>query len=299
MHRSMKRIALLFIPLIWSCAEPDSSLTNVEYASFAQEPVLVEDDGFINAEGTNIHDRIKSPDGYLRVWQDSTSFGAHLRYLPVRPDGSEVRYYDGSFKSNDGKYVAVVDLPIGTRDLHQCADAIMRLRAEYLWNQGRYSDIHFNFTNGFKADYVNWMRGQRISVEGNQVTWTGGDNVSNTSQDLWDYLEMVFAFAGSRSLELELERVDPLNMKIGNVLIQGGSPGHAVIVVDMVIHPETGEQMFLLAQSYMPAQEIQVLSNPTDAEISPWYKLNPEGSIFTPEWTFEPTDLMQFPEENL
>ena len=47
------------------------------------------------------------------------------------------------------------------------------------------------------------------------------------------------------------------SMQIGDVLIQGGSPGHAVIVVDMAENPATGEKLYLLAQSYMPAQDIQ------------------------------------------
>lgn len=252
---------------------------------------------FINPEGFTIDSRIMLPDGFVRVWQDSTSFGDYLRTLPVRPDGSEVRYFDGTIKPNSGVYVAVVDLPIGTKDLHQCADAIMRLRAEYLWHQQRYSEIHFNFTNGFNADYTRWMRGQRISVVGSQVQWKGGgSHVSNTSQDLWDYLQTVFTYAGTRSLSLELDPVEFADMRIGNVFIQGGSPGHAVIVADMAIHPETGEQLYLLAQSYMPAQEIQVLSNPNNPELSPWYSLDPESIIRTPEWTFQPTDLMRFPE---
>ena len=54
-------------------------------------------------------------------------------------------------------------------------------------------------------------------------------------------------------------------MQIGDVLIQGGSPGHAVIVVDMAENPATGEKLYLLAQSYMPAQDIQSAGEPERA----------------------------------
>ena len=83
-------------------------------------------------------------------------------------------------------------------------------------------------------------------------------------------------------------------MQIGDVLIQGGSPGHAVIVVDMALKLDTGEKLFLLAQSYMPAQEIHILKNPEEPGISPWYRLNQDDQINTPEWRFYKEDLKRF-----
>ena len=70
--------------------------------------------------------------------------------------------------------------------------------------------------------------------------------------------------------------------------------GHAVIVVDMAENPATGEKLYLLAQSYMPAQDIQVLVNLKERDKSPWYTLKGEGSILTPEWGFTSADLKRF-----
>jgi hypothetical protein len=78
-------------------------------------------------------------------------------------------------------------------------------------------------------------------------------------------------------------------MQIGDVFIQGGSPGHAVIIVDMAKNSK-GEKIFILAQSYMPAQETQILKNPNDTNSSPWYTL-PTSTLETPEWDFNATDL--------
>jgi len=55
----------------------------------------------------------------------------------------------------------------------------------------------------------------------------------------------------------------------------------------------SGNKLFLLSQSYMPAQETHILVNPLDQDISPWYRAN-EGMIRTPEWTFESSDLRRF-----
>ena len=80
------------------------------------------------------------------------------------------------------------------------------------------------------------------------------------------------------------------NLAIGDVFILGGSPGHAVIVVDLARN-KNGEKVFMLAQSYMPAQETQILRNPSDAFISPWYRAESQSKLHTPEWTFKIDEL--------
>jgi hypothetical protein len=85
------------------------------------------------------------------------------------------------------------------------------------------------------------------------------------------------------------------DIEIGDVVIKGGFPGHAVLVADVVRNPSTGEKRFLLLQSYMPAQEIHVLKNPANADGSPWYKTDIGLLLETPEWTFPHTALKRWP----
>jgi hypothetical protein len=66
-----------------------------------------------------------------------------------------------------------------------------------------------------------------------------------------------------------------------------------VIVVDMVENPD-GQKLVLLAQSYMPAQEIQVLMNPMNGNLSPWYNLEERLKVYTAEYTFEAFQLKRF-----
>ncbi len=247
----------------------------------------------IDTTGSIISERFNCPKDFTRTKVEAGSFSDYLRKLPLKPDGTEVKYYDGRSKYNSKAYCAVVDKEIGTKDLHQCADAVMRLRAEYLWEARQYDQIHFNFTNGFRADYSKWMNGQRISVSGNKVSWYSGAAASSDYNSFWKYLERVFMYAGTLSLSKELNPVKLEEMQIGDVFIQGGSPGHAVIVVDMAVDAE-GKKLFMLAQSYMPAQDIQILNNPNNESISPWYELDFEGVLQTPEWTFDSTDLKRF-----
>jgi len=249
---------------------------------------------WLDPAGTTVETRIRVPREFERVPVAVGSFAAYLRQLPVKPHGAPVRLYNGLVKENRGVYDAVVDLKIGNKDLHQCADAIIRLRAEYLFRERQFAKIHFNFSNGFRADYGEWRKGRRIIVHGHTAHWEQRRSPGDRAQDFWNYLEMVFSYAGTRSLAEELAPAGMADLKIGDIFIQGGSPGHAIIVVDMAVQRHSGEKIFLLAQSYMPAQEIHVLRNPNDREQSPWYAANFGDILTTPEWVFRKSDIKRF-----
>lgn len=245
-------------------------------------------------DGRILMEMIPVPEGYLRISSNTGTFARYLQVMPLKPENSPILLYDGRKKRNQDAHVAVVDLSIGTRNLHQCADAIIRLWAEYLYAEEKYGDISFHFTSGDLAEYTKYTAGYRPQIRDNEVTWHQMAAPGNSKELFWKYLEMIFTYAGSYSLEKELTSVSIKEMKIGDVFIQGGFPGHAVIVVDMAIHEITGEKVFLLAQSYMPAQEIQILKNPSSVELSPWYKAGFNGILETPEWTFDSRDLKRF-----
>ncbi|MBB6611172.1 DUF4846 domain-containing protein [Pontibacter sp. Tf4] len=248
----------------------------------------------VNPEGKTIAERYPAPASFTRVKPQSNSFAAYLQNFKLKPYGAVVHYYNGKVKPNDGVYDAVLDIDVGNYDLQQCADAVMRLRAEYLFEQKRYNAIHFNFTNGFTANYSKWQQGYRISVKGNDVNWVKKATPATNYSSFRDYLKVVFSYAGTLSLEKEMKAATIADIQIGDVFIKGGSPGHAVIVMDMAVNTQTGEKLFLLAQSYMPAQEIQILQNPMNPELSPWYSTKFNGPLLTPEWTFQKNHLKRF-----
>lgn len=206
---------------------------------------------------------IPPPAGFFRKKTDSTTFGAWLRQVKLKNDIT-VYLFNGAVKRNQHAQYAVLDIRTGKKDLQQCADAVMRLRAEYLYRYGRYNDIVF---------YDNLKRAYCFQPPYNR------DNFEN-------YLEKVFTWCGTLSLEKQLKPISNYaDIKAGDVFIHGGSPGHAVIVVDIAIN-ERNEKVFLLAQSYMPAQDIHILQNPNDLHQSPWYSLPGNEQLITPEWVF-------------
>ncbi|MEZ4827710.1 MAG: DUF4846 domain-containing protein [Bacteroidia bacterium] len=230
--------------------------------------------------------RIPVPEGYHRVEVASHSFASWLRSLPLKPGRPEVKLFNGSPKYNQNAHYVVIDIDPGTRDLQQCADAVMRLKAEYHFACGEYDQIHFNFTSGDRADYIKYRDGYRPQFTGNKVYWSKSASADASYRNFRKYMDLVFSYAGTFSLEKELQPVTDINeVQAGDVFIQGGFPGHAVVVVDVAENNETGKRIFLLAQSYMPAQEMHVLRNYEEGALNPWYSAAP-GTVYTPEWTF-------------
>jgi hypothetical protein len=236
--------------------------------------------------------RIPAPAGYERPPAAPGSFGEWLRGLPLKPGRPPVLLFDGRPKGRQDVHHAVVDMDVGARDLQQCADAVIRLRAEYLFWRGEPQAIAFDFTSGDRAAYARWRAGERPAVRGRRVSWSAAAAPDASHAGFRRYLDVVFTYAGSKSLQRELAPA-PGPPAIGDVFIQGGFPGHAVIVVDVARGTGGAGSAFLLAQSYMPAQEVHVLRNPA-GPLDPWFPADFGERLVTPEWTFNRGDLRRW-----
>ena len=225
---------------------------------------------------STLADSMPVPNGFERIPVAPGSFAEWLRSLPMKPPGTPVRLYDGRLKWSQDKHVAVIDIDTGNRDLQQCADAVMRLRAEYLLAAGRTRDIVFHDSNG-----------KRMVFHGSEKNYS----------EFRRHMNRVFTYAGSYSLARELRPVPIADIQIGDVFIQGGFPGHAVLVVDMAISRAGRDKTFLLMQSFMPAQDMHILRNLKAADGSAWFRPPvPGGSLVTPEWIFPAKALRRFKE---
>lgn len=236
--------------------------------------------------------RVPVPEGYARLELSRPSFGHWLRHVPLKPGKPPVMLYDGRKKLRQNVHHAVIDLDVGDKDLQQCADAVMRLRAEYLYETKQYDKLHFNFTSGDECSWNRWREGWRPVVRGNDVRWSQSAQPNDSRQNFRAYLEMVFNYAGTYSLKQEMKRAEVSGILPGDVFIEGGFPGHAVIVLD-VAEDAHGDRLFLLAQSYTPAQDMHVLVA-FGGEFSPWYSVAFGDELHTPEWTFVREDLRRF-----
>ncbi len=256
-----------------------------EYFSEIKEKKIL-----VAPEGAALEERILTPEGYFRTEAEAGSLKEFLRNYPMKAQDSPVLLYDGSEKRNQKAHAAVFALPLENEDLQQCADSVMRVYAEYFWETGQYQRIAFHFVNGFWAEYLKWRDGNRIVVSGNDVSWSKTASYDDSYDNFVQYLRIVFAYAGTLSMDEESGPIDLKDARAGDVFLKAGSPGHVVMIVD-VCENNTGDRAFLLAQGYMPAQEFHLLNNP-EHEGDPWYYDEEVVYPFsTPEYTFEEGSL--------
>ena len=258
-------IALFFL----TACNPTDSASTTKPASPATE--RISSSNIIKRQPYNSIAEIPLPAKFKRVNTQANNFDYYLQHLPLKEDAT-VYLFNGTMKGNQSAQFAVLDISVSNENLQQCADAIMRLRAEYLYALQAYDQLDFRDNENTSYKFTK----------------------SPTRQNFDKYLRTVFGMCGTASLSKQMNKVNSQDIKIGDVLIRGGFPGHAVIVMDMAKN-DKGEEIYLLAQSYMPAQDIHILKNPSNSDLSPWYAVNNETDIHTPEYSFKKTEWKTWP----
>lgn len=242
----------------------------------------------INPKGMTVETRIGLPEGYERVPVKAGSYEDFYRKLPLKPDGTAVYYYNGQ-KKEWSCHVAVYDFPQLKDDLLQCADACMKMRAEYYYSKGEYNKIGFNAESGVYMPFSKYVDGYRLTGSG----WKGG-YAKGASREIFDeYLRVVYSYASTRSLAKELLPVKIEDLKIGDVFVKSGSPGHSVFVTDMAVNKKTGQKIMLLGQGYMPAQDLHIVESMDD--VSPWFYVK-DASFGCEEFSFPKGSQGRWPE---
>ncbi len=259
-------------------------------------PLVAQHSSMIDPMGYTVEARFKPPEGYKRIEVETTSFAHYLRGLRMLSDGASAIYHDGTVKPNHNIYAGVLDLDMGVEGLQKEAQFCMRLRGEYLFGQGQYAKIAFTVNNSSRkrVSYVEWAEGLEMIIN-DQTYWTKQPADIDRYRTFRRYLEFIFTYSDITTLLADVQSVTARDIMPGDMLVQSARPGHVVIVLDVAENPVTGDRVFLLAQSYRPAQTPQVLINPADNTLSPWYGTSiTEDKISTPEYVFYKRDLRRF-----
>lgn len=244
--------------------------------------------------GERLDQRFAPPPGFVRDTVASGSFAAFLRTLPLLPQGAPVVDYRGAPLYDGGHHqniAAVVDLDIGKANLQHCADVVIRLDAEWRYGAGK-RDLSYKAASGTAIPYARYLAGEHAVARGKGIelvrrTASAADNHAL----LRSYLDDVFAWANTSSLERDASRVAVRDLRAGDFFVVSGSPfGHAVLILD-VARDEAGRRALLLGQGYMPAQSFHVLR---ESEQSAWFVIDQGATeVKTPFWAPFPMQALR------
>lgn len=200
---------------------------------------------------------IPCPAGFSRL-ESGDSYTSFLRGLPLKKRGSLVHLYTGGVARLQFLSAGVVDMPVLSNS-EQCADVAMRIRAEHLWKEGRYSEICFT------------------SVSGKKQPYTGG----NSREAFEKYMKTVYGVCNTASVYHETTTRALKDVQPGDVLVytsrRKGAYGHAILVAD-VAKSKSGKMAVLCIEGNTPAREAHVVRNPNPFR-NPWFILKGDEKV--------------------
>jgi hypothetical protein len=153
----------------------------------------------------------------------------------------------------------------------------MRLKAEYYFSRKEYDKISFPSGKNTAYNFDSYAKKQNCFLH----------------DCLLQFMETVFINCGTYTVDAMTKPVAITDLQAGDVFVKAGSPGHAMIVVDAAENT-AGDKIYLLAQSYMPAQDMHIVINPANSTLSPWYLVINDEKIVTPGWVFENNQLKRW-----
>lgn len=202
---------------------------------------------------------IPAPLGYSRVEANEGSYTAYLRNLPLKKAGAKIQLFTRGNANLQWLGTAVIDNPL-LSNYEQCADVTMRLRAEYLWQTGRYSEISFR------------------DVNGKNMRYKGG----SSRKAFESYMRKVYGMCSTFSVFHETKPRSIQEVQPGDVLVYPARPGrkygHAVIVVD-VARNASGKVAIMCAEGNTPARDQHIVRNLNPID-NPWFFFDADDDAF-------------------
>jgi len=236
--------------------------------------------------------RIPMPRGYHEVAVRPGSFGEWLRYIAVAPPGTPVRDVGGKRLRMASRYAKAV-LAIDPREMQECADVVIRLRAEYLRQAGEPDKLVFPLTSGGSISWPRWIAGERPRLAGDRIVFGRTSERGDSREQFDDFLTSAFTWCGTISLARDGRSVSPEDIQPGDFVSRPspGSTGHAMLIAD-VVEDDAGHHLALMVQGAMPAQTPHVALGHV---LGAWVVVDPAGALEVPGWRpFEWTLLRRF-----
>jgi len=224
------------------------------------------------------------PAGFSRVPAEVGTYAWWLRHLPVLGPAEPLRYHDGTVVPRGNSTVAaIVDLDTGKRDLQQCMDVLLRLRAEYLRAAGLERRIAFRYVGGRYYTWSSWKKGLRPDRATPDLRLVPRAAWGDSRGNFLHYLQTLYYDTGTMHHQNE-PKVAPADLAIGDFFVYAPSnahaTGHAVVVLDLAVSA-SGERRIVVGQGDTPATDFHVLRDPKG---SAWFPIPATDFLGTFLW---------------
>ncbi len=209
------------------------------------------------------------PPGFERIPLADSTFGAWLRRLPLKPDGSSLYDFQGNLKKSgqDSTLAAIIDLSVKGRRLEQCMDILVRLYSSYCRERRRSEQLVWPLPGGTPFGYEEWLRGGRPVFSGSRFKVLPRAR-PGAGHALPSYLNTVYNLSGTQTFYFACPPVDKADVRPGDFIVKKGRKGHAVLILD-VARNRAGETRVLIAQGDTPAVPLHILRG---REGQVWFK---------------------------
>src|SRR6187399_2488620 len=140
---------------------------------------------------------ISLPQGFQYVEDGDSVYSNWLLDLKLKKNKT-VYLYNGKLKSNQDVQFGVLNIDIGKKDLLQCADASMKLRADHLFEKHLFDQIKFLTSSGNEISFESWLKGIRWKVQGAKlVSYNIPKEVTDIQKEYNSFMELVFSYCGT------------------------------------------------------------------------------------------------------
>lgn len=190
------------------------------------------------------------PKGYTRIVFQNDSYSNWMQNLPVK-NSKSIMSIDRKINWNRLTYNVffVIDKPLYFKeDLEQCADYAMRFWADYHKETGKRDNLYLFDYNGSKKYFI------------------------NSKKTYIDFLKYSMSHSNSYSIWNGANKIISEKLIPGDMFVQNmnGGIGHVSVVIDAAEN-ETGDRIYLVGYSNLPAQEFHVERALTEYGVSGWF----------------------------
>lgn len=124
----MKKIipGIVIASMLLSCNK-EKTADRISPATDKDGQEIIQNTIKINKDKNIVKERFHAPEGYDWIEEKPDSFGYFIEHFRLKDYSSPVLKYDGTPIATQHLHEAVFDIDTGSKDLQQCADAVIRL----------------------------------------------------------------------------------------------------------------------------------------------------------------------------